>query len=96
MIADPIKRFELWFLRPLWGMTILVILAAAINSRWWWVVGGVLSILYTGVIGAKLHPTLSVCRFHVMPGHDFHVMSGRYSTACRATVPRQAGPVRER
>ena len=29
-------------------------------------------------------------------GPRFHVMSGRYSTACRATVPRQAGPVRER
>jgi hypothetical protein len=29
-------------------------------------------------------------------GPRFHVMSGQYSTACRATVPRQAGPVRER
>jgi hypothetical protein len=59
MIADPIKRFELWFLRPLWGVTIATILAAAINLRWWWVVGGVLSIMYLGAIGAKLHPSLN-------------------------------------
>ena len=26
----------------------------------------------------------------------FHAMSGHHSTACRATVPRQAGPARER
>jgi hypothetical protein len=59
MIADPIKRFELWFLRPLWGMTIVTILAAAINLRWWWVVGGVFSVMYLGVIGAQLHPSRS-------------------------------------
>ena len=59
MIADPVKRFELWFLRPLWGITIVTILAAAINLRWWWVVGGVLSVIYLGVIGAKLHPSQS-------------------------------------
>jgi hypothetical protein len=59
MIADPIKRFELWFLRPLWGITIVTILAAAIDLRWWWVVGGVFSVMYLGVVGAKLHPSQS-------------------------------------
>jgi len=59
MNADPIRRFELSYLRPLWGMMILLTVAAAVSSRWWWGVGGAFSILYIGAIGAKLHPSLS-------------------------------------
>src|SRR5258708_6097201 len=65
--ADPVKRFEWWFLRPLWGMMILIIVAAAVNSRWWWMMGGVFSILYVGVIGAKLHPSLSAAQLYQGP-----------------------------
>ena len=62
MNADPIRRFEFSYLRPLWAATILLTLAAAVNSRWWWVAGGVLSVLYIGTIAAKLHPSPSVAQ----------------------------------
>ena len=57
--ADPIRRFELYFLRPVWGAIILFTAIAAFNSRWWWVGGGILALMYIGVIGAKLHPSLT-------------------------------------
>jgi hypothetical protein len=67
MNADPIRRFELSYLRPLWAGMILLTLAAAVNSRWWWVAGGALSVLYVGVIGAKLHPGLSAAQLSQGP-----------------------------
>jgi hypothetical protein len=58
-MKNPIRRFELFFLRPLWGATVIFTVIAAITSHWWWAGGGVLAIMYFGVIGAKLHPSLS-------------------------------------
>jgi hypothetical protein len=67
MNTDPIRRFELSYLRPLWGMMIFLMVAAAVCSRWWWAVGGAFSILYVGVIGAKLHPSLSAAQLSQGP-----------------------------
>jgi hypothetical protein len=61
-VADPIRRFELFFLRPLWAVTVLVTVAAAVKAQWWWAAGGVLAIPYVGVIGAKLHPSLTAAQ----------------------------------
>lgn len=56
-MTEPITRFELTILRPLWGLVIVGMLAAMFATRWCWVGGGLLALVYIGAIGSGLHPS---------------------------------------
>lgn len=56
---DPIRRFEVSILRPIFAVFIATVAFAAVNSLWMLVLGGVAGMFCCGAIGASLHPLQS-------------------------------------
>jgi hypothetical protein len=56
---DPIRRFEVIVLRPLWLILGAGLLFAVVTARWPWVGASLLGLGYLGTVGSKLHPLQS-------------------------------------
>src|SRR5450830_118738 len=59
-MTDPVRKFEIWVLRPLWIFFVAGIGLSAVQGRWALAAGGVIACFLVGVIGHGLHPKLSV------------------------------------
>lgn len=55
-MADQAKRFKIVILRPLWIIFIASMFVFLFKGMWWWLAGCVVSEIYLGVVGSKLHP----------------------------------------
>jgi hypothetical protein len=53
------RKFEVAAIRPLWVLTLLATLLAAITRHWWSLALGIVALFVIGMIGASLHPTQS-------------------------------------
>lgn len=51
-----IKRFEVFILRPLWVIFFCFLILFVFKGMWLFVCGAIVSFLYIGVVGSKLHP----------------------------------------
>jgi hypothetical protein len=56
---SPVRRFEIAVLRPLQLTLLGGTVVTFLRARWWWFGAGLISLLYLGTIGSKLHPMQS-------------------------------------
>ena len=53
------RRFETIILRPLYLLCIVLAVVFLLNAKWVWLAGCAVCLFYLGIIGSKLHPSLS-------------------------------------
>jgi hypothetical protein len=50
-----------------WLAVVVETIAAAFHHLWFWVLAGVVGMIYIGLVGARLHPTLSASQLREGP-----------------------------
>jgi hypothetical protein len=64
---DPVRRFEITVLRPVWATFLLGGLISAVTGHWLWALLLAIGVLYAGTIGSRLHPRQSVVDLAIGP-----------------------------
>jgi uncharacterized protein YneF (UPF0154 family) len=50
-----------------WLAVVIETITAAVHHLWFWVFAGVVGVLYIGLVGTRLHPTLSASQMRAGP-----------------------------
>jgi len=59
-MKEKIRKFEIFILRPVQLILILLVVISAINKFWFLLGASIVGLFYLGIIGSNLHPLQSV------------------------------------